>query len=89
MEIQSNTNIVTNLTAGSISAGTSGKQDKTGRTGQAAELSSDFAKLQMQVLQLADDPAKVESARKALLNGELDSETAILSAADNLLTFGL
>lgn len=89
MEIKLDKNIVTNLTPGQISAEQSKKQVHKDLMSPAAHLSDDFGKLQEQALQLSDDNTKVEQARIALLNGEIDSKEAILSAAENLLTFGL
>jgi len=89
MEIQANTHIVTNLNAGGLSAGAAKKQARTDTNDRAAELSSDFGAIQKKALQTADDPAAVEAARVAMKNGELDSETALLSAADAMLMLGL
>jgi hypothetical protein len=89
MEIKLDQNIVSNLASGQISAEQVQKKTQKSQITPAAQLSEDFGKFQEQALQISDDTANVEKARQALLNGELDSQEAILSAAENLLTFGL
>jgi hypothetical protein len=89
MEIQTNTSVVTNLNTNGQAAGASKKQSKADMNEQAAELSSDFGKIQERALQLADDSAAIQAARNALKNGDLDTEAVFLSAAETLLTLGL
>lgn len=89
MEIKPDNTIIANLKAGQIAAEQPQKQVAQDQALPAAQLSDDFGKLQEQALQLTDDAVKVEQARQDLLNGELDSREAILSAAENLLTLGL
>ena len=86
MEIQT-TNISIS-TAGALPLGQAKSSSKES-TGKSAELADDFGVFQKRVLEINEDPAKVEAARQALLNGELDSETSLLSAAENILNLGL
>ena len=89
MEIKLDKTVLSNRTPEQVSPEQTQKEIQKNLTTPAAQLSDGFGKLQKQVLQLADDSDKVEQARQAILKGELDTKEAILSAAGNLLTFGL
>lgn len=89
MEIKLDKNIVSSLTPGQSPVEQTRKQTAEAQTSPAAELSEDFGKIQQQALASTEDAVKVQQARQALLSGDLDSQEAILSAAENLLTFGL
>ena len=89
MEIKTNTNNVNYLEKNNLP--TTRKADAANKkvANAPVEVSEDFGEFQKRVLELSNDPSKIEDARKALYDGTLESETALLSAAENILNFGL
>jgi hypothetical protein len=89
MQINSDNNLISRLTAEGNSAPQGLKQPPKSDNSVPAALEKGFGEILHKALIPADDQNLIEQARKDLKDGRLESDSAFEQAADNLLKYGL
>lgn len=89
MEIQVSKNLVSQLAADGKLQTSNSRTAKEKTSLNAAKLDRSFDKFIEKAMSNVEDSTAVEAARKDLQDGKLESQSAYLSVADNLLALGI
>ena len=89
MQINTNNNLLSSLSAGYSKPVQADKNEHAGDAGRAVELGKAFGDVIDKAMVEPDYHAAVEQARQALADGTLDTQDAVFAAAERLMRLGI